>query len=277
MVRQTKINSNAKVNLALRITGKRPDGYHTLSTLFQEIDFHDEIIFKPADEFDFICSDKSLPVDKKNLCVAAYYEMKKYYAGKQEFRITLEKNVPVGAGLGGGSSNGAAVIKFLNTAWGLNFDKNKLMKIALALGCDLPFYINGKTQIAEGVGEILQPVKFSENFVFLLVLPQIAISTVWAYKNFNLTNRKEGFKFARFFQRNNKVWKMFENQFEDIVFRSYPKIGELKQKLIKNNALYAGLSGSGSTVVGIFSNKKKAREVQSRFHSNNTIISLPIF
>lgn len=246
------VRSNAKVNLALRITGRTEQGYHTLSTLFQEIDLHDRITFKQAEQFSFSTSDQNLPENESNLCVAAYNIIKEYTDSPVPCQIFLDKNIPVGTGLGGGSSNAAAVLKYLNKFWKIGLSDQKLMQIGKKLGADVPFFINGGTQIGEGIGNILQPVKLKLNFKILCILPDFQISTAKAYAKFSLTNQKEKFNFDRLILNGVPNWKLFENQFEEVITQSYPEISDMKQKLLSGGAEYAGLSGSGSTVIGIF-------------------------
>ena len=276
MIIQNKIKSNAKINLALRITDRLENGYHTISTLFQEIDFYDDIIFTKSEKFGFTSNIADLPTDNSNLCIAAYEKMKNFQKNGQDFLIHLEKRIPMGAGLGGGSSNAATVLKFLNKNWEINFDDKELERIGFELGCDVPFFIKGGTQGGDGLGEILTPLSFPTNYVILLVHPQVHISTVWAYKNFSLTSIKNKYKFASLLNNNVINWQMFENVFENLVFQSYPEIGEIKQKLLQKSAVYSGLSGSGSTVVGIFDDKEKALSAMNSFENFPTQISLPV-
>ncbi|MCF7886343.1 MAG: 4-(cytidine 5'-diphospho)-2-C-methyl-D-erythritol kinase [Candidatus Marinimicrobia bacterium] len=252
MPEKTILKSNAKVNLALRITGKREDGYHTISTLFQEVDLHDEIIFEEAEQFSFSTAHPELPDNKNNLCVKAYFKMREFTNSKRNCKIYLDKNIPVGAGLGGGSSNAATVIKYLNEFWDLQFPDQKLQKIARTIGADVPFFIRGGTQIGEGIGDILHPIKLKPDFKILCLIPEFNISTQWAYKKFSLTNKKDKFNFDRLILGKKPKWKFFENQFEDIVIQSYPEISDMKRILLLGGAEYAGLSGSGSTVIGAF-------------------------
>lgn len=271
-----KVLANAKINLALRITGKRPDGYHTISTIFQEIGLHDNITFSPSDEFCFSCSRQDLESENNNLCIQTYKNMKSLAPEKPEWNIHLQKNIPIGAGLGGGSSDSAAVIKFLNKIWGLQLTESELIQIAKEIGSDVPFHLRGKTQGADGVGDILTPLTIPESFTLLLICPPIHISTLWAYKQFNLKKRKQRYKFASLFSRGRIIWEFFENQFETIVFPAYPEVGILKESLLKEGAKYAGLSGSGSTVFGVFKNTDEAKSAQKRFTSYHTSINHPI-
>ncbi|PIS30518.1 MAG: 4-(cytidine 5'-diphospho)-2-C-methyl-D-erythritol kinase [Candidatus Marinimicrobia bacterium CG08_land_8_20_14_0_20_45_22] len=271
------IKSNAKVNLTLRITGVLPNGYHTISSLFQEIDLHDELHFSPTDQFQLTCSDPKLPTDSTNLCFKAYEAMRPVAKVSSEWHIHLIKNIPTGAGLGGGSSNAATVLKFLNQNWEANLPDSTLVQIAVGLGSDVPFYLRGKAQIANGVGEILTPVKLPESFVILLVCPPISISTAWAYREFDLVNCKKEYKFDSLFDEKRVFWTLFENQFESVVFPSYPEIGAIREEMKREPVLYAGLSGSGSTVFGIFRNETEAATAQKRFQNYPTFLTLPKF
>ncbi|MFA4838753.1 MAG: 4-(cytidine 5'-diphospho)-2-C-methyl-D-erythritol kinase [Candidatus Neomarinimicrobiota bacterium] len=271
------IRSNAKVNLSLRITGVLPNGYHTISSLFQEIDLHDELHFRPADRFQLTSSNPNLPIDSTNLCCKAYEAMRPFAKVGHEWQIHLIKNIPTGAGLGGGSSNAATVLKFLNRHWEANLPEPALARIAVRLGSDVPFYLNGKTQIGNGVGEILTPVKLPESFVVLLICPPISISTAWAYGEFGLVNCKKEYKFGSLFDEKRIFWTLFENQFESVVFPSYPEIGAIREEMKREPVLYVGLSGSGSTVFGIFRNETEAATAQKRFRNYPTFLTLPIF
>jgi 4-diphosphocytidyl-2-C-methyl-D-erythritol kinase len=270
------VQAHAKVNLALRITNRRSDGYHDISSIFQEIELHDRITFTPAREYRLHCNHPALPVDATNLCTRAYLRMKMYAPSTSDYHLYLEKQIPVGAGLGGGSSDAAAVLKFLNQAWGLNFDTRQLVKVASSIGADIPFYIQGKTQLAEGIGDKLRPIQLPESFVLLLVCPDFSISTAWAYRQFDLTLKQEAYKFSDLFSNATVNWSLFENQFEAVVFPAYPETGWIKQALLNQQALYAGLSGSGSTVFGVFHNNRKAARVLHRFSTYTTFVTLPI-
>ncbi len=272
----TRVKSYAKLNLALRITGRREDGYHNLSSLFQEIDLYDLLTFTPAAEYSLSCDQPGLPCDERNLCSRAYRAMQRLAGSPANWHIDLAKNIPVGSGLGGGSSNAAAVMKFLNRAWNLNLDDATLIRLAAPIGSDIPFYIRGKTQGVEGTGEILRPLQLPLTPVFLLVCPPVHISTVWAYQQFTLINFKEGYKFDDLFGLKRIHYELFENEFESVVFPAYPEIGRLKQALLSEGADYAGLSGSGSTVFGIFPDRLSAETAGKHFVTFNTFVTLPI-
>lgn len=271
------VPSYAKVNLCLRITGRLPSGYHTLSSLFQEIDLHDSITFTRSSCYELQCTPPTIPTDSQNLCSIAYYKLKALTPGSPDWRIHLLKNIPVGAGLGGGSSNAATVLKFLNHHWNLRLTHTELVAIARQIGADVAFYLYGGTQMAEGIGDILTPLRLPERFVLLLICPPISISTPWAYQQFDLTKRKYGDKFRHLFESGKIHWELFENQFESVVFPTYPEIGMLKARLLQAGSIYAGLSGSGSTVFGIFRDRGAAESARHLFRHYTSYISLPIF
>ena len=270
------IRSNAKVNLCLRITDRLKNGYHSLSSLFQEIDLHDTLTFTEAADFSLTCNDATIPCDSGNLCSIAYQKMKLLAPDSDNWHIQLNKQIPVGAGLGGGSSNAATVLKFLNTRWDIRLDQAELIRIASQIGADVAFFLRGGTQLAEGIGDILTPLRLPETFTLLLICPPVHISTSWAYQEFNLTKRKTGYKFRDLFESHRIHWELFENQFESVVFPAYPEIGTIKSRLQKAGAIYAGLSGSGSTVFGTFINRREAEIARQLFINDTSFISLPI-
>lgn len=267
------VKANAKINLALRITGKRADGYHNLSTIFQEIDFCDYLTFTPASEYALTTSLPDLPTDERNLCTRAYRLLQKAFNPKTEFAIHLIKHIPQGAGLGGGSADAAAVLKFLNQAWELHLNPQQLQRIGRQLGADVPFFIRGGTQGASGIGDQLIPLRLPHPLIILLVIPPLAVSTDWAYQQFQPTDYRPDFRFAELIQKDLIRWEQFENQFEQVVFPAYPEIAALKTTLLATQALYAGLSGSGSTVFGIFRDLPTAQSAAAAFPNHQTVIT----
>jgi 4-diphosphocytidyl-2-C-methyl-D-erythritol kinase len=183
-----KYKSHAKVNLGLKVVNKREDGYHNIDSLFVELDLHDTISFTPSDTFSLSTNFSDLPIDGSNL-VTKSYNLLHPHKGKSttEYSIYIEKKIPMGSGLGGGSSNAATTLKALNQLWGCDYNNKSLCKNGASLGADVPFFINGGIQHVTGIGEVLRPVTFStmHGLHFLLIVPDIHISTVWAYKALN--------------------------------------------------------------------------------------------
>lgn len=265
-----KVNSYAKVNVGLKILNKRIDGYHNISTIFQEIDLHDELtISKNISGCQFSSNVNWLHNDQNNLCVIAYNYMKDLY-DIEGIDIMLTKNISKGSGLGSGSSNAAAVLKSINKIYDLNISDDNLIEIGSKIGADVPFFIKGGTQIGEGIGEKLIGLKSVIKGWYLIIIPDITIDTKWAYsqsKNI-LENAPLPTKFSDLLSEkivNLNTIKFFENDFESVVFPTYPEIGAIKKDLFALGAKFASLSGSGSTVFGIFDDDAKIKKAFSHF------------
>ncbi|MCK5784303.1 MAG: 4-(cytidine 5'-diphospho)-2-C-methyl-D-erythritol kinase, partial [Desulfobacterales bacterium] len=266
------IPSPAKINLFLAVTGKRHDGYHTLCTLMCCISLYDKISLNfNVEKISVSCSHENVPEDETNLaCRAATIFFKKL--GKQEgVGISIEKNIPVGGGLGGGSSNAASVLLSLNQRYGMPFSEKELMDMGLSLGADVPFFIVGKPSIATGIGEKLEKYDHLEPQHILLINPRINISTAEVYKNLNLrlTKCEKKIKCTLF----NKILFNAEehlcNDLETVTVSMHPFINKAKKSLIDLGAEGSLMSGSGPTVFGLFSDSDKAEKAHS-FLSHNS-------
>lgn len=272
------LSSFAKVNVGLQVRNQRPDGYHTIHTVFQEISLHDTLTLKKQSHgWSFTSNVDWVPTDESNLCVKAFLVLQKAHPQIHGVSIHLEKSIPAGAGLGGGSSNAAAVLKGLNTLYNLSLEDKELKAIGVALGADVPFFFQGGTQIGDGVGEELAQSPRVIHGTYLVVVPSIHISTGWAYKEVkkHLENKTEHINFALCLRERNLSLKIFKNDFERIVIPAYPKIGKIKLQLLNAGASFAGLSGSGSAVYGIFDEETVARRAESVFPSHRTFIAHP--
>ena len=205
--------------------------------------------------------------------------MENFVSNKNEhYNINIKKNIPISAGLGGGSSNAASTLKTLNKLWNCNLNNSKLAELAVSLGADVPFFVNGKVQFAEGIGDNLSPInpQFLLGKYILLVVPDFKVSTEWAYREVKkvLTPLKEVPKLVSF--TSPVKWQLFENDFELVIRSTYPEIDNIKTLLQKQGALFAGLSGSGSTLFGIFDNLDFAKNASSKFSHLQTILTSPI-
>ena len=274
-----KIKTGAKINIGLKILNQRKDGYHNISTVFQELNFCDELRISKADEECRFSSNADwLKNDDSNLCVQTWMRMKEHFPIIKGVDITLEKRIPSGAGLGGGSSNASGVIKGLNSIYKLNLTEAQMKSIASSLGADISFFIHGGTQKGEGIGDRLYILPHPVKGAILLVIPDVNIDTSWAYgliKN-KLEYVGKSPNFASFFQENFFPEEIFKNDFEKIVFPAYPEIGEIKTALIDLGAVYTSLSGSGSTVYGIFNDESVAESAKSHFNSSYyTVVTFP--
>jgi 4-diphosphocytidyl-2-C-methyl-D-erythritol kinase len=251
-------------------------------TIFQEISLADEIILDETSEgCTLTCSGLALPTNHTNLCVKAYNSLKKAVPRLDGVSIHLEKRIPVSGGLGGGSSNAATVLTGVNDLFGLELSDGLIKEMAVTLGADVPFFLKRGTQLAEGIGDRLTPVSLPTMESILLVCPSVEISTAWAsgkVKN-SLSGRFEAGNFAALIEEHSSwesLGKFFENDFESLVFRTYPEIGDLKKRLLDAGAGFASLSGSGSTVFGIFEDNDVAEKALQQFSSFQTFITHPV-
>ncbi len=252
---------HAKINIGLRIIEKRSDGFHNLETIFYPItDLYDSLEIVKSKEFKFDSSGILIDGDSgNNLCVKAYNILKEKY-NITPVHIHLQKNIPFGAGLGGGSADAAFTLKMLNEIFELNLSTKTLEELALQLGSDCPFFIESKPVFAEAQGEKFSPILLNlSEYWIVLVNPNIHVSTAEAYGG--VKPYKSNKKLNEIFPTNIKEWKgVIVNDFEKTVFKNHPKIAELKQTLYDLGANYSTMSGSGSTVFGIFKNKPQIPE-----------------
>ena len=276
-------NSNAKINLGLNVLNKRKDGYHNLHSLFVEIELADELLFTPSVMYQLTAEgDQStdLPLDENNLITQAYQLIRGKIENVQtEYAIHIKKQIPIGGGLGGGSSNAATTLRALNELWKMKLSQDFLELLGAKLGADIPFFIRGSVQLIEGIGGILTPQspKPLIDLYFLLIVSPIHIATPWAYGALNKTLQpdKSDPKFPPLSKA--MKWELFDNDFERVIHKTYPEIRETKAKLQKAGALYAGLSGSGSTVFGVFDNLQKAKSILEQFDQYQTFLTSPVF
>ena len=272
------VHSNAKINLGLKVLNKRNDKFHNIESIFIEINFFDIISFFPSGNFQLSCNNQSIPIDKNNTIYKAYSILSKEYDFKTQYNVVLNKKIPTKSGLGGGSSNAACVINTLNKLENLNLSSTKLLEIASAVGSDVPFFIDGKVKLVRGRGEIILPVNapILKYIYIILILPPFTISTKWAYENLK-NNLDESVYCDKFSPLDEDTdWKFFKNDFEGVVGSTYPEILEIKKFLYDNGALYSGLSGSGSTMFGIYNDKTLIEAIQKKIIKYKTIIVSPI-
>ncbi len=261
-----EMKAPAKINIGLFITSKRIDGYHNLNTLFYPVnDLFDILTFEPADKFEFNCDDESIPNDENNLVVKAVRVLEKIKGTTIKVKINLQKRIPSQAGLGGGSSDAAATLISLNEMARLNLKYDQLIDIALQLGSDVPFFIKAKPAIGKSRGEILEFVELDIDNPILIVNPLINISTREAFQNIKPQEKIFDFKTAiKDGKLNFSVLRtQVVNDFEQFVFSKYDEIKSIKENMYINGAEFALMSGSGSTVYGIFSDLESAEKAKS--------------
>ena len=276
----TSIKSYAKVNLGLKILELLPDNYHSIFTIMQEIDLYDNIEIHPnkSQKLAIQCEGSiEVPNNSENLCMKAAQLIVNNYNINCGLNIALYKNIPTGSGLGGGSSNAAAVLCALNNMFELNISNQRLHDLAFELGCDIPFFINGGIQISEGKGEKLTKLNIDlSNYFILLIHPKFNVSTKWAYSFFknNLPNTFDCDKFRSF--QASPDWELFENDFENIIKSTYPEVVKIRKMLESQSSLFVSLSGSGSTMFGVFKNFLKADIAYQKFKTYNCHIVQPL-
>ena len=268
-----KIKSFAKINLGLEILDKRENGYHEIKTIFQSINLFDLLEFRliKEDKIILIGNNNSIQWDENNLIYKASVLLKKVFSVKRGVEIKVIKNIPAGKGLGGGSSNSAITFLALKKIWNLDIEKNKLIKLAKELGADVPYFFFGGKAIGLGRGDEIHPLRDEEQYYVLLVFPEFSISTKEIYhywdKKYTLTSKNKESKIYKFLK--DKKIRSLENDLEKVVFDLYPMLKDIKKKILKKGAELAMVSGSGSSVYGIFSNELKAVEVLAEFERKN--------
>jgi len=257
-----EIHSPAKINLFLHITGKREDGYHTLESLMCAIGLHDtlRLNFK-ADHISIVCDHPHVPENNSNLAAKAAHLFFKTAGIDSGVKISITKRIPVAAGLGGGSSNAAAVLRGLNHYFGNRFSITELTRMGEKLGADVPFFISGKPAIATGIGECLEPYNNLNPWHLIVIYPGFCVSTAEVYNRLNLrlTNCKKDFKYSRFKTQGVDISRYLSNDLETVTPFMFPEISEVKRALSEQGAAGVLMSGSGPSVFGLFMNAEEAR------------------
>ena len=276
------LQAYAKINIGLYILGKRSDGYHDLETIFHEINLFDEIDLELNKTLEMNADSILVPIDESNLCLKAATIVQKERKIKEGVMIQLRKKIPIGAGLGGGSSDAAAVLRGLNELWKLKLSNNQLRTIAKQIGSDVPFFIEGGNAYASVRGEILEHFSLDIPFWIAVVTPLIHIPTSWAYSHLKLQRDGKGSelrtKIAKNISNPKKITSLVRNDFEQSTIEVYPEIGRLKEKLKEHGAVFSLMSGSGSSVFGFFESEKKALDALESFPKNyQTSLTAPTF
>lgn len=244
---------NAKINLGLNITSKREDGYHDIESCFYPIPLKDALEIIPSEKLNFETTGLEIPGNSDDNLVLRAYELLKEDFAIAPIDIILHKNIPMGAGMGGGSANGASTLTLLNEYFKLQISKARLEAYALKLGSDCPFFIDNKPKLVSGRGELFENTKLDLSGYYLaLVYPDIHISTAAAYSG--VKPEKPEISVKEIIEKHPiEEWEeLLKNDFESGVFNKYPILSDIKNKFYKNGAIYACMTGSGSTIFGIF-------------------------
>ena len=254
----------AKINLFLYVLRKRPDGYHDLASVMQQISICDELDFNLRPEGILLsCPGTDLPVNEGNLIYRAARVLFNYAGYRGGVEIILHKKIPSAAGLGGGSSDAATTLAALNDLCSLNVSQNDLMKIGAKLGADVPFFIFGHSAYATGIGDELQVISSMPTLHLVLINPAFPLSTKVVYEGLNLTltKKKNSYSIPRFYVIGDVIREL-HNDLESVSFQMHPELNDFKQMLMKEGALGTLMSGSGPTLFGIFENEKSAKAAQ---------------
>ncbi len=265
------VKSPAKINIGLNVINKRDDGFHNIETIFYPLNLFDEIEIIQSKKFTFKSNDSNLNKDKSNLIIRAKKLLEEKLNIQLSIEIYLNKNIPIGAGLGGGSSNAAATMIALTKLFNLQIDTKHLFRLALQLGSDVPFFLNPVTSFAESRGEVLVPINLKLKKYLVIVNPGIHISTKWAFGlitpiqpkiSLQVPIRKSPVEIG-------ELMSIASNDFEKIVFNHFPEIREIKDKMLEFNAVFSMMTGTGSTVWGIFDDEEAANKTELYFKGKN--------
>jgi 4-diphosphocytidyl-2-C-methyl-D-erythritol kinase len=259
--------SPAKVNLHLEVLDKREDGYHHIQTLMHRIDLCDRLEIREGGRgIRLISEGEGAPGGMENLASRAARLFCLENIIPENLEIRIRKAIPVGAGLGGGSSNAAATLVALNELFRTGRDKNFLMGLGARLGADVPFFIYERPALARGIGETLTPVRVPSGLCFLLLIPIFRISTAWAYESYDRLagEKKQGSPLPDSYPDLKSLLRVMKNDLELPAFASHPEIARMKERLLKGGAKGALMSGSGSVIFGLFENADEARRVEGQ-------------
>jgi 4-diphosphocytidyl-2-C-methyl-D-erythritol kinase len=259
MEKMLKLRAPAKINLGLEVIRRRGDGYHDINTIFAAVDLHDTISLRSRVDSAIHCrveGNDSLASDQNNLCVRAAEALRRATGCGGGLDILLRKRIPMGAGLGGGSSDAAAVLKGATTIWEINLGDMILHELAADLGSDIPFFLGGPLAVAGSRGEELRRLEMNLPHVILLVNPGFHVATPWAYGAINRTSERPPSDLTNILQRGlddpDLLTGELANDFEPAVFAEHPVLRMLKERLYGAGAFFALMSGSGSTMFGLF-------------------------
>jgi len=284
-----RVLAPAKVNLTLRVLRRREDGFHDIESLVQKISIYDRITLSERDEpgIHLTCSDPTLPTGPDNLAyLAARLIMGNPRNQEKGISIHLDKTIPHGAGLGGGSSDAAAVLMGLDTLWKLSLTSEELAEMGQEIGSDVPLFLHPSPSLITGRGERVEPSPILLNAAYVVIFPGFSVSTRWAYSNFRLTKEPDKYTLSALYRTAGGTlppdqWQsLLTNDLEEAVTKRHPEIGRCRESLLQAGASAAQMSGSGSAVFGLFEDKRTAEIAVARLSENGiqiTQIALPIF
>jgi 4-diphosphocytidyl-2-C-methyl-D-erythritol kinase len=266
------LESPAKINLTLEVLGRRADGFHSIRSVLAPVDLHDTVSFTPGGRKLVFHAGQGAPRDESNLAVKAVRALEARTGIRRGVDIRIVKRIPIAAGLGGGSSNAATVLRGLNELWDLSLPADDLEEIGLSIGSDVPFFLRGGTSLAGGRGERLEPLPRGGTLDFVLVSPSLKVSSQWAYEHVpaELTRSAGSTSMVKVALASGRVELLaahLSNDLEPGVAREHPVVGEAKRRLLAAGALGALMSGSGPTVFGVAKDAESAERIAARMAS----------
>lgn len=270
--------AHAKINLGLRVLRRRPDGYHDIATIFHRLSLHDDLALEPAEDLRLSTDAADVPRDERNLCLRAARLLHQALGVTSGVHIRLTKRIPVGAGLGGGSSDAATVLTALPRFWNVEADREMLKDLALRIGSDVPYFLSRGSALARGRGEVLEHFELEIPYAILLCNPGIYVSTAWAYARVTPREEIAGADLREILLRGIAdpafLREHLRNDFEEPVIDAHPEIGKLKQSMLRAGAIYSAMSGSGSSVYAFFESDRAAREAAGRLSQGGALVSV---
>ena len=273
-----KKKSYAKINLILDVIEKRQDGYHNIDGIMQMIDLYDEVEVKNSDKFEITSNSKDIPLDEKNLVYKVYKALKEKYKFNERFSIRIEKNIPVSAGIAGGSTNSAVVIEMIDEILGLNMSLDDKKQIGKSVGADIPYLLVGKTARTRGIGDELEILDSLPTTDILIVNNGVEIATPYVYSNIVPSGNSDRIdKLINVYKNKNydEFFKGLYNVMEKVSISYCPEIQNIKDKMYEFNCIKSLMSGSGPTVFGIFNDDKdikKAYDYFKKIYKNTFIV-----
>ncbi|MEO0205276.1 MAG: 4-(cytidine 5'-diphospho)-2-C-methyl-D-erythritol kinase [candidate division WOR-3 bacterium] len=258
-----RINANAKINIGLSILNKREDGYHNIETTLSTINLSDRLLIEKKDNgIELVCPGSKIPVEE-NLCFKAAHLFLKSYDISEGIKITLQKNIPVGGGLGGGSSDAAAVLKGMCQIFDMHISDQELMALGRNLGCDVPFFIKGGAAIARGAGDELKFFKLPK-MELIVYYPGYQVSTKWAYEEYDKLNLTPSIDLDNIMggKKKTRIGFNISNDFERVVFKAHPDLLDIKTHLLGTGAYMVSLSGSGSCLYAVVDDNVRKKVIK---------------
>lgn len=265
------VKAYGKINISLDVVGKREDGYHLLKMIMQNVDLYDSLSFQKCNKgINISCNKPYIPTDEKNLVYKATQLFMDTYDIHEGINIYLKKNIPVAAGMAGGSADAAAVFKALTKIFNIDVDDDELMKLGVKIGADVPYCIIGGTALCEGIGEIITPLKPFKNQILVLVKPNFGVSTKEVFKNLDVSKifkHPDTGAIIKAMEEDKleDVCNGMRNLLENVTLRKYPVLKRIKEDMIKMGAMGAMMSGSGPTIFAFFDDMLKAQRCYDKF------------